>query len=41
MPAGNGDYATQVEASYALTNQGIEDDMDVEIFPQTVGKDVN
>ncbi len=39
LPAGNGDYGTSVEAAYALTNQGVEDEIDVEQFPRTVGKD--
>jgi len=34
-----GDYGTEVEASYTLTNQGVEDDIDVEVFPRYVGRD--
>ena len=39
LGAGDGDYGTPVAATYALTNQGVEDEIDVEQFPRTVGKD--
>lgn len=39
LPDGAGDYGTSVEATYALTNHGVEDEIDVEQFPRTVGKD--
>jgi hypothetical protein len=39
LAGGSGDYGTEAEATYALTNQGIEDDIDVEQFPRTVGRD--
>ena len=34
----NGDYGTEVAATYTLTNQGVEDDIDVEVFPRYVGR---
>ena len=39
-PAGTirGDYGTDVVASFALTNQGEEDDIDVEVFPRYAGR---
>lgn len=33
-----GDYATRVDASCALTNQGVQDEIDVETFPRYVGQ---
>jgi len=38
MPAGDGDYATEAFATYTLTNQGVEDEIDVEVFPRYVGR---
>jgi hypothetical protein len=32
------DYATEVVVVYALGNQGVEDDIDVEVFPRQVGR---
>ncbi len=37
--SGGVDYGAALEATYALTNQGVEDDIDVEQFPRTVGRD--
>ncbi len=34
----NDDYGTEVVASYTLTNQGVEDNIDAEIFPRYVGR---
>lgn len=39
LPAGAGDYGTTVEATYALTNCGVVDEIDQERFPRTVGRD--
>ena len=33
-----GDYGTEVEVSCTLTNEGVEDDIDVEQFPRYVGR---
>jgi hypothetical protein len=37
LPGGGGDYGRPVEAAYALTNQGVEDDIDIEQFPRPAG----
>jgi len=38
LPGGTGDYATEATATYTLTNQGVEDEIDVEVFPRYVGR---
>ena len=38
LPGGDGDYATEATARYTLTNQGVEDEIDVEVFPRYVGR---
>jgi len=38
LPSGRGDYATEATATYTLTNQGVEDEIDVEVFPRYVGR---
>jgi len=39
LPAGSGEYGTTVSATYALTNEGVEDEIDVEQFGQPVTRD--
>ena len=34
----DGEYGTEVEITYTLTNQGVEDEIDVEVFPRYVGR---
>lgn len=38
---GNGHYGTDVEVWSVLTNQGLEDDIDLEVFPRYVGRGQN
>ena len=38
LPGDLGEYATEIVTSHTLTNQGVEDDIDVEIFPRAVGR---
>ena len=38
LPGGRGDYATETTATCTLTNQGVEDEIDVEVFPRYVGR---
>ena len=38
LPGDSGEYATEIVTSHTLTNQGVEDDIDVEIFPRAVGR---
>jgi hypothetical protein len=35
---GSGHYAAEATATYTLTNQGVEDQIDVEVFPRYVGR---
>jgi len=35
---GGGDYGTDVDVTYALPNEGVEDEIDVEQFPRYVGR---
>jgi len=35
---GNGEYGTAAEATCTLTNHGVEDEIDVEVFPRYVGR---
>ena len=38
LSGGDGHYATPATATYTLTNQGMEDEIDVEVFPRYVGR---
>ena len=38
LPGGGDEYGSLIQASCTLTNQGIEDDIDVEQFPRQVGR---
>ncbi len=38
LPGAPGHYATTIDVTYALTNQGVEDEIDVEQFPIYVGQ---
>jgi len=38
LPGASGHFAAQATATYTLTNQGVEDEIDVEVFPRYVGR---
>ena len=38
LPGSTGDYGVETRASYSLTNQGLEDEIDIEQFPRVVGR---